>query len=74
MTDKLFQIGREVSQNFPRTTGNLQRDFQMFQHIQELIWELFREKRGKDFDENDYLIMELVEQQKNFVQQMLYEG
>ena len=66
-------LGKELSQNFPRPTGNWQRDFLIFQNAQNLILDLFQVKtEDVEHEEIDRLLILLLQEQKGFLEQMLY--
>lgn len=73
MTNKLFMLGTELAQNFPRPTGNLQRDFLIFQKAQNLILDLCQVKNEDvKHEEINRLLILLLQEQKGFLEQMLY--
>ena len=74
MTNKLFMLGKELAENFPRPTGNMQRDFLAFQRTQNLILDLCKEKDIDQRNETDSVLVTLLEMQKKFLEQMLYDG
>ena len=42
MESKLFKIGLDLANNFPKPIGNLQKDIITFQKIQTMIVDLFQ--------------------------------
>lgn len=73
MESKLFKIGLDLANNFPKPIGNLQKDIITFQKIQTIIVDLFQEKveanhRGKWDD----LLLQLVIHQKDYMEKMIY--
>ena len=52
----------------------MQRDFLAFQRTQNLILDLCKEKDIDQRDETDSVLVTLLEMQKKFLEQMLYDG
>ena len=70
---KLFKIGLDLANNFPKPIGNLQKDIITFQKIQTMIVDLFQEKAEAEHREKwDDLLLQLVVHQKDYMEKMIY--
>ena len=73
MESKLFKIGLDLANNFPKPNGNLQKDIITFQKIQTMIVDLFQEKAEAEHREKwDDLLLQLVVHQKDYMEKMIY--
>ncbi len=73
MESKLFEIGLDLANNFPKPTGNLQKDIITFQKLQDMIVDLFQEKAESNHREKwDNLLLQLVVHQRDYLEKMIY--
>ncbi len=73
MESKLFKIGLDLANNFPKPIGNLQKDIIIFQKIQDMIVDLFQEKAQSNHGEKwDDLLLQLVVHQRDYMEKMIY--
>ncbi len=73
MKSKLFEIGLDLANNFPKPTGNLQKDIITFQKLQDMIVDLFQEKAESNHREKwDNLLLQLVVHQRDYLEKMIY--
>lgn len=73
MESKLFEIGLDLANNFPKPTGNLQKDIITFQKLQDMIVDLFQEKAESNHREKwDNLLLQLVVHQRDYLEKIIY--
>ena len=73
MERKLFKIGLDLANNFPKTSGNLKKYIITFKKIQKMIVDLFQEKAEAEHREKwDDLLLQLVVHQKDYMEKMIY--
>lgn len=66
-------LTHELLEHFPVPTGNMYKDFRIFQKIQNIIYEVYREECSKEIEEEDEsLLFLLLEKQREYLEQILY--
>ena len=73
MESKLFKIGLDLANNFPKPIRKKKKDIITFQKIQTMIVDLFQEKAEAEHREKwDDLLLQLVVHQKDYMEKMIY--